>query len=61
MNQVCSYVYLIFIYILCLYENQLRLKYGMTFSSQKDLFIYVVANVQIQLMYTLADRPANVL
>ena len=23
-------------------------------------YIYVVANVQIQLMYTLADRPANV-
>ena len=22
--------------------------------------IYVIANVQIQLMYTLADRPANV-
>ena len=22
--------------------------------------VYVVANVQIQLMYTLADRPANV-
>ena len=24
------------------------------------LYIYVVANVQIQLMYTLAGRPANV-
>ena len=25
-----------------------------------NYYIYVVANVQIQLMYTLADRPANV-
>ena len=24
------------------------------------IYIYVAANVQIQLMYTLADRPANV-
>ena len=47
---------LIFLNILCLYEKQLRIKYGMTFSSQKVLLIFIVHYSHLQMLQKSNDQ-----
>ena len=46
----------IFVNILCLYEKQLRIKYGMTFSTKKVLFLSIEHSFYLQMVQKSNDQ-----